>query len=108
MASAFFRRFPISLPHKPGGGHEFREEAPMATDRKIFAIALIGFLAFAPSAYASVAEGLMTYCKADAQRLCAGIAPGGGRIIKCLKAHQNEMTVGCAKALMKLKSKMGG
>ncbi|MEW6438849.1 MAG: cysteine rich repeat-containing protein [Pseudomonadota bacterium] len=78
----------------------------MATDRKVFAIAIIGFLAFTPSAYASMEE-LMTYCKPDAQRLCAGIAPGGGRIVKCLKAHQNEMTVGCAKALMKLKSKMG-
>lgn len=80
----------------------------MATDRKIFAIAIIGFLGSVPPAYAGMAEGLMTYCKADAQRLCVGIEPGGGRIVKCLKAHQNEMSVGCAKALMKLKSKMGG
>lgn len=50
-------------------------------------------------------EALRTYCKSDIERLCAGVEPGGGRIKACLKAHQNEMTVGCARALQKLKEK---
>ena len=43
------------------------------------------------------------YCKADVARLCPGVEPGGGRIIKCLKAHQNEISIGCGKELKKLK-----
>ncbi|MBO0733077.1 MAG: cysteine rich repeat-containing protein [Methylocapsa sp.] len=50
-------------------------------------------------------EDLRTYCMSDIKRLCPGIEPGGGRIIKCLKANKNEMTVGCAQALQKLKAK---
>ena len=51
-------------------------------------------------------EDLRTYCKSDVERLCPGIQPGGGRIIKCLKTHKKEMTVGCAQALQGLKAKM--
>lgn len=49
----------------------------------------------------------MTYCKADVERLCPGVEPGGGRIIKCLKEHKMEMSIGCGKALQKLKGEMG-
>jgi hypothetical protein len=77
----------------------------MAANRKLLAAFVIGFIAVNPSAYAQSA--LMTYCKPDVERLCPGVQMGGGRIIKCLKAHQDEMTVGCAKALRKLKEKMG-
>jgi hypothetical protein len=48
---------------------------------------------------------LRTYCISDIQRLCKGIAPGGGRILKCLKANKKEMSVGCAQALQQLKAK---
>ncbi|GAB4067649.1 cysteine rich repeat-containing protein [Ancylobacter sonchi] len=46
---------------------------------------------------------LAKYCKADIDRLCQGIQPGGGRLMKCLKAHSKEMSVGCAQALQKMK-----
>lgn len=46
---------------------------------------------------------LVKYCKADIERLCAGIAPGGGGLMKCLKSHTKEMSVGCAQALQKIK-----
>lgn len=46
---------------------------------------------------------LVKYCKADIERLCKGVSPGGGRLMKCLKAKPNELTVGCAKALQQLK-----
>ena len=48
----------------------------------------------------------LAYCKADAQRLCAGTQPGGG-LVKCLKAHENEVSIGCAKELKKVKAEMG-
>lgn len=66
----------------------------------------LAFLA-APLKAQAAGGALMTYCKADVERLCAGVEPGGGRIIKCLKAHKEEMSVGCAQALMKIKSEMG-
>ncbi|MDR6951649.1 hypothetical protein J2X65_000998 [Ancylobacter sp. 3268] len=46
---------------------------------------------------------LAKYCKADIERLCSTVAPGGGRIMKCLKSHTKEMSVGCAQALQKMK-----
>lgn len=49
----------------------------------------------------------LEYCKADAARLCPGVAPGGGRLIGCLKQHENEVSVGCAKGLKAVKAKMG-
>jgi hypothetical protein len=48
---------------------------------------------------------IKTYCVSDIKRVCPGIEPGGGRIIKCLKANKKEMSVGCAQALRKLKAK---
>jgi hypothetical protein len=47
------------------------------------------------------------YCKADIKRLCRGVRPGGGRMMQCLKAHENDLTVGCAKELQSLKGRMG-
>ncbi len=51
-------------------------------------------------------QQVMRYCRPDAERLCPGVPPGGGRIIKCLKAHKLEMSVGCAMALRRIKARM--
>jgi hypothetical protein len=37
---------------------------------------------------------------------CPGVTPGGGKVIGCLKEHENEISVGCAKALKAIKTKM--
>jgi hypothetical protein len=37
-------------------------------------------------------------CAEDAQRLCAGVQPGGGRIVACLKEHKDELSDQCKKA----------
>jgi hypothetical protein len=50
-------------------------------------------------------EDIRTYCMSDIERLCKGIEPGGGRLVRCLKTHKKEMSVGCAQALQKLKAK---
>ena len=75
-----------------------------------FAIAVAASLAFIAStesgALAQQAEA-MKYCKADVARLCPGVQPGGGRIIGCLKAHKEEVSIGCGKALQAMKAKMG-
>lgn len=48
-------------------------------------------------------KALRTYCKADVERLCSGMEPGGGRIKACLMEKKEQMSVGCAQALQKLK-----
>ncbi len=34
-------------------------------------------------------------CAKDIEKFCAGIKPGGGRLIKCLKPHIDELTPAC-------------
>lgn len=34
-------------------------------------------------------------CQADRARLCAGIRPGGGRLLQCLGGHQGELSPSC-------------
>jgi cysteine rich repeat protein len=63
---------------------------------------LCSFAASGPLAQAQQ----FTYCKSDVHRLCAGIRPGEGRLAHCLKAHVNEVSIGCAKELKKVKSNM--
>jgi len=53
------------------------------------------------------AQERFAYCRADAQRLCHGVRPGGGRLLRCLKAHEDDLTVGCAKELKSMKARMG-
>jgi hypothetical protein len=69
-------------------------------------LTLFSVVAPGPPAWAQ-AQGQFAYCKADAARLCRGVRPGGGRMLGCLKAHENDLTVGCAKELRNLKAKMG-
>ena len=69
-------------------------------------LSLAAFVSAPPGALAQQAAA-MRYCKADFERLCPGVQPGGGRIIGCLKAHKEEISIGCGKALQAMKAKMG-
>lgn len=69
----------------------------------IWFLAVFSFAASAPIGHAQQ----FAYCKTDIRRLCAEIRPGGGRVAQCLKAHENEVSIGCAKELKQMKSKMG-
>ena len=37
-------------------------------------------------------------CTEDAQKLCAGVQPGGGRIVACLKEHKDSLSDPCRQA----------
>jgi hypothetical protein len=75
--------------------------------RRLTLAALFSLTAFSLAGSALAQTEAMALCKSDVARLCPGVQPGGGRIIGCLKAHKMEMSVGCAQALQKMKSKMG-
>src|SRR5260370_39855712 len=44
------------------------------------------------------ASDARTACASDAQRLCAGVQPGGGRIVACLKEHKDSLSDQCKQA----------
>ena len=56
-----------------------------------------------PSQLDKELEALRTYCKADIERLCPSVEPGGGKIKACLMEKKEKLEVGCAQALQKLK-----
>ena len=69
---------------------------------------IIMSLPAAAFAQSSQAQQAMRYCRPDMERLCPGVPPGGGRIVRCLKAHKMEMSVGCAMTLRRIKARMAG
>jgi hypothetical protein len=42
-------------------------------------------------------------CRADMQKLCKGIQPGGGRLAMCLKQHESELSPGCQQRIAEAK-----
>ena len=47
----------------------------------------------------SEAMALMRLCRSDYDRLCAGVQPGGGRILACLQGHASDVSASCAQAM---------
>ena len=47
----------------------------------------------------SEARAVMQACRADHDRLCGGVTPGGGRILACLQSHAGQLTATCAQTL---------
>ncbi len=45
------------------------------------------------------AIGLMQVCRGDYDRLCAGVMPGGGRVLACLQNHTNQLSAACGQAM---------
>src|SRR5690349_9885613 len=49
-----------------------------------------------------------TACAADVQKFCAGVQPGGGRVLACLKQHKDQVSDGCKQAVMGAMQRSGG
>jgi hypothetical protein len=75
--------------------------------RQLTGASLLSLAVISLSGSTQAAKAPLALCKADAEKLCSGIAPGDGKIITCLKQHKNEVSFGCAKALKATKRKTG-
>ena len=52
-----------------------------------------------PTQMRSEAMTLMQICRADYDRLCAGVKPGGGRVLACLHENAHQVSAACGQAL---------
>jgi len=67
---------------------------------RFIASILLGLASMTPTAQAQdPMAAARAACVSDVQTLCAGVAPGGGRIIACLEQHQQSVSEGCRNAL---------
>jgi hypothetical protein len=51
-------------------------------------------------------EDFKQACKDDAEKLCKGTKPGGGKIVQCLKQHEDQLSAACKEAMPQTKGKM--
>jgi hypothetical protein len=52
-------------------------------------------------------RGVKDACEPDIKQYCAGVQQGGGRIRKCLKAHEADLTSACKSQIAAFKEKYG-
>ena len=74
--------------------------------KSLFAVVLGATLLLTSSWGASAQQGFGIFdterdCSTDVQSLCAGVKPGGGRVLACLQSHVGELSVGCSTMLSK-------
>ena len=69
----------------------------------VLGLCSLSLLAILSQPVAALDDAVLTYCKEDVARLCAGVQMGGGRIMQCLKSNKERMSVGCAQGLAKMK-----
>jgi Spy/CpxP family protein refolding chaperone len=74
-------------------------KAVVSTAVALFAAAL------SAGAFAQAAKG-QGPCAEDAKKLCAGMQPGGGRIAKCMKEHEGELSPACQDAMKKAEQRL--
>jgi hypothetical protein len=79
--------------------------------KKLVLLMLCSVASGMPYAYADEAAAmaiLRAGCTEDAQRLCAGVQPGGGRVLACLKEHKDALSDKCKQAAQQATAASGG
>ncbi len=46
-------------------------------------------------------------CADDVTRFCNGVQPGGGRLIRCLKGHESDLSPQCKEAMQERRQRKG-
>jgi hypothetical protein len=79
--------------------------------KRVALLALCGVASGMPYAHADEAAAMAILrggCTEDAQRLCAGVPPGGGRVLACLKEHKDTLSDKCKLAAQRAAAMSGG
>lgn len=71
--------------------------------KTVLAVVIALFLAQGAAAEAPPKGG--GACKADTEKFCAGVKPGDGRLAKCLKEHEAELSPECKASTAKRAAK---
>src|SRR5215475_15136460 len=59
-------------------------------------LAVLGFAVQVPtSAQSAPVDAARAACNAELQQFCAGVQPGGGRMLACLKEHRDQVSPAC-------------
>ena len=72
----------------------------------VCAASLFATAAFAPPAVAAKQHSGRDVCRADVERLCKGVQPGGGRIAQCLKDNEASVSAECKQHMAKMREHM--
>lgn len=65
----------------------------------------VSALFFLPAAQAAE-QGDSGGCRAEVQKYCADVKPGGGRMLHCLKAHEGDLSPTCRERMAEGRRKM--
>ena len=74
-------------------------EGTMTKGPLMFALGATLLLSGSTAAFGAAPHALSRFCAVDLKSLCAGVAPGEGRIRACLESHISELSVGCSARL---------
>ncbi len=75
--------------------------SPLA--RTTFFAVIVTVLGLGLSAGSDASAQSARPCADDAARLCKDVQPGGGRLAKCLKEHENELSPACKQRIVEVK-----
>lgn len=81
-------------------------------NRTVFSSIQMNWLALIAGVFClSIAAGVSAEevdkpCAADAQKLCKDVQPGEGRVARCMKEHEKELSPGCKENIGKMKEKV--
>lgn len=65
----------------------------------VIAVATLGGAAFAQNLTAAQQTALRKACATDMRTVCAGIQPGGGRLLQCIQANPDKISQPCKETI---------
>jgi hypothetical protein len=78
--------------------------AGLASVSTILSVAFSAQAQVSPPQMRGEAMALMQVCRGDYDRLCAGVQPGGGRVLACLQNHTSQLSAACGQAMPRAQS----
>jgi len=74
---------------------------------KVFMGIVAAFLLTLPAATTWAEKEHHGPCAADVEKYCKDVQPGEGRIVKCLKEHEKDLSPACREKGAEMKNRMG-